>query len=34
MVLPDYCREFTITVLEEVTNLIFVTGYDCRIGVN
>lgn len=27
MVLPDYCREFITVMLEESTNLIFITGF-------
>lgn len=26
MVLPEFCRVFVITMLEETTNLVFVTG--------
>ena len=27
-VFPEFCRTFVITMIEETTNLIFITGYD------
>ena len=28
LVRADYCREFVTVMLEESTNLVFITGYD------